>query len=126
VSERGWSIDTLAVTVDGSTKAILIAGAVRPIGYCKVGPLDDDCPVLVDLFVQPLFRRLGIGRALVQRGIDLATRCGKPLHVYYLPDSPARPLFEDMGFEPTGARGLEGVDGAEDYIWAAYWPQEAS
>lgn len=58
---------------------------------------EEDCFVLNSLVVLPKFERRGIGRTLLQEGIDMADRTGAPI---YLTSSPAgKRLYEKYGIE---------------------------
>jgi GNAT superfamily N-acetyltransferase len=72
-----------------------------PVGFAVVLPRPDGDAELDGLFVLPARQRLGLGRALVAAGADLARTMGAgALHV--IANDDAVPFYQSVGFIQTG------------------------
>lgn len=117
-SNRFIQVQVMETLVDGVPRfELYVVGCGTVLAHASIDRIE---LLLVNLYVEPVQRGIGIARGIVARAMDIADadEFGRPLKVYYLPDSPARPLFESLGFKDTGARGVEG--GSDEYIWAEY------
>jgi len=75
---------------------------------------------LVDITLLPAYRRTGVGGQLLHELQDEATRAGVALRLRVLRDSPARALYERLGFRSESGA----VADAEPYL-AMEWVPEA-
>lgn len=57
---------------------------------------------LVDVALLPAHRGAGIGTALIQDFAKEAAAGGKPIRLHVLTSSPAKRLYERLGFSPVG------------------------
>jgi ribosomal protein S18 acetylase RimI-like enzyme len=80
----------------------------QPLGYLLHTPTYDSdlaCRVLfvIDLWVRPWTRRLGVGRKLMEAAADLARqrRCGYLLWSVYKPNQLARQFYDKLGGQET-------------------------
>ena len=81
----------LAVAAGGTVAAALLLGTLP-------GDPPDNGPWVIELFRHPAHR--GAGRALLERGLALATEAGVPvLGLMVTEGNPARRLYEQLGFE---------------------------
>ena len=69
----------------------------RPIGRLYVNYTPEDVRVL-DIALLPDARGNGVGRRLLEDVIDRATRLGAPVTLHVAVGSPARRLYERLGF----------------------------
>lgn len=90
----------------------------RPLGFARAGedPGDRRRGHLYSLYVHPDAHRLGIGTALLQRGLAaLAERGLAPVSLWvFEKNRTARRLYAAAGFAPDGARRVEPEYGAEE------------
>lgn len=115
-----YVVSAMPCEVDGHEQVLFVAQAVFHRVWDVVGCATvhlDGPPLLCDLFVKERYRRRGVATRIVWRALNHAAFERQPLYTYYLPDSPARPLLEEMGFEDTGERG---VGDTPTYIWAQH------
>lgn len=75
----------------------LIEQQGTPIGRLLVAELSDQLR-LVDIALLPSHQRLGIGGALIRQLQVEATAKGVPIQLHVDPASPARALYERLGF----------------------------
>jgi ribosomal protein S18 acetylase RimI-like enzyme len=82
--------------------------AEKPLGYLLHTPTYDSdlaCRVLfvIDLWVRPWTRRLGVGRKLMDAAADLARarNCGYLLWSVYKPNTLARQFYDKLGGKET-------------------------
>ncbi len=83
---------------------LLIARQDVPVGFALLRTVIDEAELML-LAVTPTVRGQGIGRALLQHSIDLATKSG--VVSYFLEvrgDNPAIKLYEQAGLEQVGLR----------------------
>ena len=92
-SFRGW----LAVLGER-----VIAGGAILINPWPSHPYDLECrrATILNVYVEPEFRRKGIARRLMQTMIDWCREKGFAT-VYLHASNDGRPLYETLGFEPT-------------------------
>ncbi len=83
---------------------LLIARAPEPVGFALLRTVIDEAELML-LAVTPEVRGQGIGRALLQHSIDLATASGAVS--YFLEvrsDNPAIVVYESLGIRQVGVR----------------------
>jgi len=92
-SLRGW------LAVDGSR---VVGGGAVVICAWPSHPYDLECrrATVLNVYVDPDFRRQGIARRLMQTMIEWCRKQGFA-RVYLHASDSGRPLYESMGFEPT-------------------------
>lgn len=62
--------------------------------------------LLLDISLLPAFRRRQIGRCLLTRLKEECARTGVPLRLHVLQESPARALYERLGFQAGAVEGM--------------------
>lgn len=83
------------------------APLVETVGFCRLVDLNQGAPILRGVWVEEAWRRRGIGSALVLGAIGYADRLGFPsLSLWVQKDSPARALYERVGFVQVHAYDL--------------------
>lgn len=122
-SERSWSGELV-----GSGRTVLLARAEQTVGVISLfttGELAD----LHRLVVAPSHRRAGVGRTLVEAGLEAVRRLGAlavTLEVGYA-NEPAIALYQRLGFEQLRARPDYYGPGQHALILKLYdlpgWPQ---
>jgi ribosomal protein S18 acetylase RimI-like enzyme len=93
---------------DPAFGGFLAEEAAKPLGYLLHTPTYDSdlaCRVLfvIDLWVRPWTRRLGVGRKLMAAAADLAKQrnCGYLLWSVYKPNTLARKFYDGIGGKET-------------------------
>jgi ribosomal protein S18 acetylase RimI-like enzyme len=82
----------------------LVGDEFAGLGWVMVEPPKNDVAHLYQMWVDPSFRRLGLGRALVESSINWARNRGVKSMLLEVTsgDRPARRLYDSLGFVPTG------------------------
>jgi GNAT superfamily N-acetyltransferase len=88
--------------VEGASGEIVAGGGIQlrpllPRPECRQAPE----AIILNMYVQPAHRRRGLARRLLEAMLDW---CG-PQHIVRIvlhPSEQGRPLYESMGFQPTG------------------------
>ena len=82
----------------------LVGDEFAGLGWVMVEPPENDVAHLYQMWVDPSFRRLGLGRALVESSINWARNRGVKSMLLEVTsgDRPARRLYDSLGFVPTG------------------------
>jgi GNAT superfamily N-acetyltransferase len=98
-SYRGW----MAVSADGS----IVGGGGIVVMVWPSNPRDPQTrrAMILNMYVEPEFRRRGIARALMQTMIDWC-RVERFSTVELHASDDGRPLYESMGFRPTNEMRL--------------------
>jgi GNAT superfamily N-acetyltransferase len=98
-SYRGW----MAVSADGST----VGGGGIVLMAWPGNPRDPQArrAMILNMYVEPQFRRRGIARTLMQTMIDWC-RAERFATVELHASDEGRPLYESMGFQPTNEMRL--------------------
>ncbi|MEY2688376.1 MAG: hypothetical protein RL375_2574 [Pseudomonadota bacterium] len=75
------------------------------LAWCKVSALEPGVADLFQMWVDPGFRGLGIGAALLQDAVDYARGAGVDILRLgvTVAESPAMRLYSSFGFKPVGA-----------------------
>jgi ribosomal protein S18 acetylase RimI-like enzyme len=91
-------------TFPGARHDIILAGE-EPAGrlYVHRGP---EAMLVVDLALLPGHRGRGIGTALLRELLSEAAAAGAPVRLHVEHDSPARRLYERLGFRPIVDQGV--------------------
>lgn len=77
----------------------------RLLGVCRAAVRRPDVWILGGVFVETAARGEGWGRSLVATALRAAAHAGAPLALYVREDrTPARLLYESLGFRPIGRR----------------------
>jgi GNAT superfamily N-acetyltransferase len=97
---RGWFV------TDGKDEVVAGAGVV--LLYHHAGPRDpsERRPVVVNVYTEPGFRRLGLARCLMHRVLEWCRERGFRF-VYLHASDDGRPLYESMGFVPTNEMRID-------------------
>ena len=84
--------------------AALVGDEFVGLGWVVIEPPKYDVAHLYQMWVNPRFRKLGLGRALVESGINWAGSRGTRSMMLEVTcgDRPARRLYDSLGFVPTG------------------------
>ena len=75
------------------------------VGACLIGGGGTDglSMGIYDILVDPTYRGNGIGTGMIRRALTILAEHGIPeLHLWRSDDSPAAPLYDRLGFKPTG------------------------
>lgn len=82
----------------------MVDGAVGGMAWAKITADEPNTAHLFQMWVVPEFRCRGIARQMLHASIEWAQRNGAPRIelAVTLGDSPARRLYESVGFEPDG------------------------
>ena len=100
---------------DGSCRAWLAVHDTKVIGGALVvfahwpgvpGSSLTRRPWILNVFVEPEFRRRGVARALTQKTIAHCREQGFPFVCLHASDE-GRPLYESLGFQPTNEMRLK-------------------
>jgi len=106
----------LALWELGQIRIIVAAG--RQTGWIQIAPAE--AAVFIRHFcIDPDYQRLGIGGAVMRHVIDKAWECGEAVTLGVVKGSPARRLYERLGFRATHA------DIHHDYMRRAAAPSSA-
>lgn len=86
----------------------VVAGAGLVLLHYHPGPRDpkERRPVVVNVYTEPGFRRLGLARCLMQAIIEWCRGCGYRC-IYLHASADGRPLYESIGFTPTNEMRLD-------------------
>jgi ribosomal protein S18 acetylase RimI-like enzyme len=82
----------------------LVGDEFAGLGWVMVEPPENDVAHLYQMWVDPRFRRLGLGRALVESGINWTRSRGTKSMLLEVTcgDRPARRLYDSLGFVSKG------------------------
>lgn len=112
VAARAYFMSALA---DGSCRAWVAVSADRVIGGTLIvfahwpgvpGSSDARRPWILNVYVEPEFRRRGIARAMMLAAIEHCRAQGLPFVSLHASDE-GRPLYESLGFAPTNEMRLK-------------------
>ncbi|MEE2750023.1 MAG: ribosomal protein S18-alanine N-acetyltransferase [Myxococcota bacterium] len=107
---HGWTFQQLADELERPNGHLLVATTnSEVIGFAAGWSVAEETHIL-DVAVSASERRNGVGRALVEA---LLTLCGNPIAMLEVRDSntPARALYESLGFKTVGRRERYYKDG---------------
>ena len=85
----------------------VVAGGVVLVSPWPSHPYDGQCrrATILNMYIDPIFRRQGIARRLMQTMIDWCRQQGLA-HVDLHASDKGRPLYESLGFQPTNEMRL--------------------
>lgn len=115
-----WPESFLAdeLDVDGAFQLLAESATGSPEGYAAFRHIFDEAELL-RLAVRPIHRRRGLGRKLLEAGLDELsrrhiTRCFLEVRRH---NTPARRLYEALGFLPVGERPGYYSDGSDAVVY---------
>jgi len=91
---------------------LLISRGGDDVGFLTLNMAHPGEIRLIDVVVRPTDRNAGIGTALLRAARQAAADHRRTISAILLYDSPARALFERIGFRPTTEQGVE-----VRYVW---------
>lgn len=121
-----WSYNAFAYEILQNRLAsyIVALAGEKVVGYAGMWVILDEAHV-TNVAVHPAWRRMGLGRALMQELMRRAGLCGATrLTLEVRPsNTAARRLYAALGFEEVGVRKKYYVDSNEDAIimWKEVW-----
>lgn len=107
--ERQWDDDRWREWASwgqrGKEEVIFLAyEASRPVGMVGTFKAEEDAVMLIAMWVAPVARRQGVGRALVQAVVSWAAEVDARRVILWVADdnTAASGLYSSLGFRPTG------------------------
>jgi GNAT superfamily N-acetyltransferase len=99
--------------VEDTSGNIIAGGGIQlrpllPRPECRQAPE----AIILNMYVQPAHRRRGLARRLLEAMLDWC-RSQNIVRIVLHPSDQGRPLYESMGFQPTGELRWQGVLPAE-------------
>ena len=101
-----WSRRSLSDEVDNSLAHYLVAISDDVIaGYCGMWVLFEECHI-TNIAVDPIFRRKGIGKALLVSAMEVGTLFGATSMTLEVRETNriAQEMYRKLGFQPQGFR----------------------
>jgi GNAT superfamily N-acetyltransferase len=97
---EGRTLETVRRLVYGAARAIAIYREDELVGFCRVASDEVTFAFLMDVFMLPEHRGIGLGVELVREAVENGPQADLP---WYLGTSDAHGLYQRFGFGPPDA-----------------------